>query len=108
MHDFLVHLTAWITSHPNMAGFVIFTTSFTESLAFVGLIIPGAALMLTAGALIATGALAFWPTMVWAVFDAVLADGLSFWLGHRFKDHIRSFSLFARYPDMLTRGRGFF
>ena len=108
MHEFLLNLTTWITSHPNLAGFVIFTTSFAESLAFVGLIMPGAAMMLTAGALIATGALSFWSTMFWAACGAVLADGLSFWLGHRFKDQIRSFSLFARYPDMLTKGERFF
>jgi len=108
MQEFLLNLTTWITSHPNLAGLTIFITSFAESLAFVGLIMPGAAMMLTAGALIATGALSFWPTMIWAVCGAVLADGLSFWLGHRFKDHIRSFSLFARYPDVLTRGEDFF
>ena len=108
MHEFLLNLTTWITNHPNLAGFAIFFTSFAESLAFVGLIMPGAAMMLTAGALITTGALSFWSTIMWAVCGAVLADGLSFWLGHRFKDHIRSFSLFARYPDVLTRGEDFF
>ncbi len=108
MHALLLDLTSWITSHPELAGVIIFLTSFSESLAFVGLIMPGAAMMLTAGALIAAGALSFWPTMAWAVSGAVLADGLSFWLGHRFKDQIRSFSLFARYPEMLSRGEGFF
>ena len=108
MYDLLVNLTSWITSHPNLAGLAIFISSFAESLAFVGLIIPGAALMLTTGALIATGALSFWPTMGWAVCGAILADGLSFWLGHHFKGRIRSFSLFARYPDMLARGEVFF
>jgi len=58
--------------------------------------------------LIATGALSFWPTMAWAVCGAVLADGISFWLGHRFKERIRSFGLFARYPDMLVQGEKFF
>ena len=108
MHDLFLNLTTWISCHPNLAGLTIFITSFAESLAFVGLIMPGAALMLTAGALIATGSLSFWPTMAWAVCGAVLADGLSFWLGHRFKNHIRSFSLFARYPEVLTRGEDFF
>jgi len=108
MHDVIITLTTWITDHPNLAGFAIFISSFAESLAFVGLIMPGAALMLTAGALIATGALSFWTTMGWAVFGAVLADGLSFWLGYHFKDRIRSFTLFARYPNMLARGEEFF
>ena len=108
MHEFLINLTTWITNHPNLAGFAIFASSFAESLAFVGLIIPGAALMMTAGALITTGALPFWTTMVWAVCGAVLGDGLSFWLGHHFKGRIRSFSLFARYPNMLARGEEFF
>jgi undecaprenyl-diphosphatase len=108
MHDLLLNLTIWITSHPNLAGLVIFFASFAESLAFVGLIMPGAALMLTAGALIANGALSFWPTMAWAVCGAVLADGLSFWIGHHFQERIRSFPLFVRFPNMLVRGEDFF
>ncbi len=108
MHEFLIPLTAWIMNHPNLAGFTIFITSFAESLAFVGLFMPGAALMLAAGTLIAAGALSFWPTMGWAVCGAVLADGLSFWLGHRYKEEIRSFRFFARHPEMLERGERFF
>jgi undecaprenyl-diphosphatase len=108
MHELLINLTTWITSHPNLAGFAIFISSFAESLAFVGLLMPGAALMMTAGALIATGALSFWTTVGWAVLGAVLADGISFWLGRHFKDHIRSFPLFARYPNMLATGEVFF
>ena len=108
MHDSLLNLTSWITNHPYSTGFVIFASCFAESLAFVGLLMPGAALMMTAGALIATGALSFWSTMAWAVCGAVLADGISFWLGRYFKERIRSFSLFARYPEMLDRGETFF
>ncbi len=63
MHNLLITLTSWLTNHPNLTELVIFFTSSAESLAFIGLIMPGAALMLTAGALIATGALSFWPTM---------------------------------------------
>ncbi len=108
MHELLLQLTAWITGHPNSAGLIIFFSSFAESLAFVGLIMPGTVLMLAAGALIAQGALSFWPTMAWAVCGAVLADGLSFLLGHHFTQKIRRFSLFVRFPDMLVRGEEFF
>ena len=108
MHELLFHLTTWIADHPNLAGLIVFFSSFAESLAFVGLIMPGTVLMLAAGALIAQGALSFLPTMAWAVGGAVLADGVSFWLGHRFSGRIRSFPLFLRFPDMLVRGERFF
>ncbi|WP_457574367.1 VTT domain-containing protein [Desulfolithobacter sp.] len=108
MTELLTTVTSWIAKHPNLAGMVIFLTSFAESLAVIGLLVPGAALMLTAGALIASGALSFWPTMAWAVFGAVLADGLSYWLGHCYKDTIRSLRIFAKHRDMLTKGESFF
>ncbi len=108
MHELLLHLTRWISGHPNSAGLIIFFSSFAESLAFVGLIMPGSVLMLAAGALIAQGSLSFFSTMAWAVCGAVLADGFSFWLGHHFTERIRRFSLFVRFPKMLTRGEEFF
>ena len=108
MHELLLHLITWIADHPTLAGLIIFFSSFAESLAFVGLIMPGTVLMLAAGALIAQGALSFVPTMAWAVCGAVLADGLSFWLGRYFSDRIRSFPLFLRFPGMLVRGERFF
>ncbi len=91
-----------------MAGLVILLISFSESLAIIGLLVPGAALMLTAGALIAAGALSFWPTMGWAVLGAVLADGLSYWLGRHYREDIRSFRFFARHREILARGEDFF
>ena len=108
MHELLLQLTTWIADHPNSAGLIIFFSSFAESLAFVGLIMPGTVLMLAAGAMIAQGALSFVPTMAWAVCGAVLADGLSFRLGHHFSERIRRFPLFVRFPDMLVRGEAFF
>ncbi len=108
MHDVILQLTTWIAAHPNGAGLIIFFSSFAESLAFVGLIMPGTVLMLATGALIAAGSLAFIPTMIWAICGAVLADGLSFWLGLHFKQHIRAFPLFRRFPTMLERGEIFF
>ena len=80
MRGFLLAVTSWIINHPHLDGYTIFFTSFAGSLAFVGLLMPGATMMLTEGALIATGVLSFWPAMAWAVCGAVLAIGISFWL----------------------------
>jgi undecaprenyl-diphosphatase len=108
MNVLLQPVIAWVAQNTFWAGLAVFAVSFSESMAIVGLLIPGVAMMFTAGALITTGALEFWPTFGWAVAGAVAGDGLSFWLGHRFKDRLRSVWPFSRHPEMLTRGEAFF
>ncbi len=108
MADWIQPLLDWVAQNPNWAGAIVFLVSFSESLAIVGLLIPGVAMMFVAGALIAAGALDFWPILAWAVAGAVAGDGLSFWLGHHFKDRMRRVWPFTRHPEMLTRGEDFF
>ncbi len=104
---YLQPLFDWIAQHPHWAGFIVFLIAFTESLAIVGLFIPGAVLMLAVGALIGTGTLNFWPTFWWAVAGAVAADGISFWLGHHYKQRLRTLWPFSRYPALLDHGERF-
>ncbi len=68
---YLQPLFDWIAQHQTWAGIAVFLIAFTESLAIVGLFIPGAILMLAVGALIGTGTLEFWSTFWWAVAGAV-------------------------------------
>ena len=108
MGDWLQPLLDWVAQNPNWAGAAVFLVSFSESMAIVGLLIPGVAMMFAAGALIAAGALDFWPIFVWAVTGAVAGDGLSFWLGSHFKDRMRQIWPFSRHPEMLVQGEAFF
>jgi undecaprenyl-diphosphatase len=103
-HDLL----AWVSANTHWAYFAVFLVAMTESLAVVGLIVPGVIMMLGAGALIAIGALDFWPTCLWAVAGAIAGDGLSYWLGHHFKDRLRGLWPFSRYPESLAAGERFF
>lgn len=105
--DYLQPLFDWITQHQTWAGIVIFLIAFTESLAIVGLFIPGAILMLAVGALIGTGTLEFWPTFWWAVAGAVAGDGISYWLGRYYKQQLRNLWPFSRYPALLDHGERF-
>ena len=77
MIDWLHSLLAWVGQHPQLAGLVVLLVAFSESLAIVGLIVPGALIMFGVGALIATGILGFWNTFLLAVSGAVMGDGLS-------------------------------
>ncbi len=105
--SYLQPLFDWIAQHPTWAGLIVFLIALIESLAIVGLFIPGAVLMLAIGALIGTDTLAFWPTFWWAVAGAVVGDGVSFWLGHHYKQRLRCLWPFSRYPALLDHGERF-
>lgn len=104
----LPELHTWILHHPNLAGVAVFFIALAESLAGVGLVVPGVAMMFGAGALIGTGALSFAPTCAYAVAGAIIGDGLSFWFGWHFRDRLASVWPFTRYPGLIPGGVAFF
>ncbi len=108
MEDLLRALLHWIAANPGWAYAVVLLTALAESLAVVGVVVPGVMIMLGAGALIATGVLDFWPTLFAAVAGAVAGDGLSYWLGRRYRHRICGWWPFSRHPEQLTRGIVFF
>ena len=85
MSEIFDQVLQWVALHPVWAGLVVFLVAMTESLAIVGVIVPGVAMMFGIGALIAAGALDFWAACAWAVVGAVLGDSLSFYLGRHFQ-----------------------
>lgn len=94
--------------HPHWASFAIFSVSFLESLAVIGLIFPGVVIMTAIGTLIGTGVLSFIPVIIWCVLGAVLGDVVSFWLGYHFHEHIRDFWPFRAHTNLLKKGEKFF
>lgn len=108
----MTHLIAllidWVSIHPELAGLLVAIIACVESLAFVGMLVPGTVMILGAGALIGAGALQFWPIMAWAVGGAVLGDGVSYWFGHHYHERLRTLGPLRRRPELLTRGERFF
>jgi len=100
----------WTSAHPGTTGLVIFATAALESLFLVGVVVPGALFMLSAGALVAFDLLPLWPTLAWAAAGAVVGDGVSFWIGRHFRDRLhrsrRSAALLARGEDFFRRHGG--
>ncbi|MBL1433552.1 MAG: DedA family protein [Gammaproteobacteria bacterium] len=99
---------SWIAAHPHWAYFIIALIAFGESLAIVGLIVPGALLLFGVGALIGSGELALWPTLIATAIGAILGDGISFWLGYHFRERLADLWPFNRYPKLMKRGVVFF
>jgi len=86
----------------------VFFIALTESLAAVGLFVPGAVLMLSVGATIGMGVIGFWPVVFAAIAGAIVGDGLSFWLGHHYSDRLRTFWPFRNHPQWLNLGERYF
>lgn len=107
MH-YLDTLLAVIIRHSEMAYGAVFLISFFESLVLVGLLVPGTVIMFGIGAVVATGSLGLTPVLLLAVAGAVAGDGVSYWLGHRYKKRLRNVRPFSRYLEMLKKGDAFF
>ena len=56
-------LMDWLTANPTLSSLVIVTIAATESLALIGILVPGVALMLGIGALVGLEMLSLWPTL---------------------------------------------
>lgn len=101
-------LLDWIVQHPHWAGATVFLIALAESLALVGLFIPGTLAMFGVGALVAAGALNLWATLAWAAAGAIAGDGISYWLGYRYRDRLLTLWPFSRHPQWMTKGEAFF
>lgn len=101
-------LLVFITHHPGPAYGAIFLVSLSESLALVGLIVPGTVIMFGVGAIVATGSLGLKPVLLLAAAGAVAGDGISYWVGHHYQEELRRIWPFSRYPGILKNGEAFF
>lgn len=108
MEALLNTLLDWIALHPHAFSIAIFLVSLMESLVVLGLLIPGAALLFGAGALIATGALPLQPILLWTIVGAAVGDIVSFALGRHYHQRLRVIWPFRRYPVLVNRGVDFF
>lgn len=106
--SFLQAFLDWISQHSVWSGLIIFAIACSESLALVGLLVPGAVLMFALGTLITTGHLAFWPAVNWAVLGAIAGDGISYWLGYYYQDRLVKLWPLSHHPQLLDKGKRFF
>ncbi|MBS1222683.1 MAG: hypothetical protein H6R23_2303 [Proteobacteria bacterium] len=106
--EFVNTLFAWVAAHPGWMSFVIFASAAAESLTIVGVIIPGALVMFSLGALIGLGHVDFWSAYWWSTWGAIVGDAISFWIGRVFHQGIRRIWPFTKHPEMITRSEDFF
>jgi membrane protein DedA with SNARE-associated domain len=105
---YLNTLLTQINHHPGLTYSMVFLVSLSESLAFVGLLVPGTVILFGLGAVVATGSLGLAPVIGLAIAGAIAGDGVSYWLGHHYRESLASIWPFSRFPEMLDRGAAFF
>lgn len=106
--DFLNSITDLINQYPTWAGAVVFAVAMVESLAIIGIVVPGVAIMFAIGTLISNGTLDMMDTVLWAAAGASFGDGLSYALGRHYDKRIYQLSWFKKNPNVLKKGHQFF
>lgn len=81
----------------------VLLVAFLESLALVGLILPGTVMMAGLGALIGSGELNFWHAWLAGIIGCLLGDWISFWLGWRFKKPLHRWSFMKKNKALLDK-----
>ncbi|CAG9244005.1 Undecaprenyl-diphosphatase [Paraburkholderia unamae] len=104
-YDHLLHLLA---AHATWTLAFVVVAAFLESLAFIGTFIPGSTAMFIAGAFAATGTINLGWLFVCAIAGAVAGDGVSFWIGHRYRGSLTQMWPFSRHPGILERAQAYF
>ena len=93
--------------YPEVLLAAVFVTAFAESLAFVGIVVPGVALLLVLSGVALWAEIPPWPLVLVAFLGALVGDVLSFWIGAVRKDRLWRSSLLSRYEALRQRGMRF-
>lgn len=101
-------LADFFSAHPYASGIFTYLIVFIESMAVIGVIVPGAITMPAIGFLIGSAIIPAGDTFLWSILGALTGDCLSFWIGIYFKDRVHKLWPFTRWPNLLNRAEHFF
>lgn len=108
MEHAYLHLLHLLGGHAGWTLAVVLLAAFLESVAVIGTFVPGSTAMFLAGALVGTGSLNLGWLFVCALAGAVAGDGLSYWLGHRYRNRLVQLWPFSTHPQILEAGHRYF
>ncbi|MFC2991523.1 bifunctional DedA family/phosphatase PAP2 family protein [Halomonas tibetensis] len=97
-----------LTPSPTLLLLIIAAIALVESLALVGLLVPGVVLITAASSLAGHQELALPAIMLAAFLGAVVGDWASFWLGYTQHQRVTRLWPLSRHPEWLAQGARFF
>ncbi|QFQ32375.1 DedA family protein [Buchnera aphidicola] len=96
-------LTSLITHSLIYSLCIIGIVSFLESLALIGLLLPGIVLMATLGTFIGNKKLFFYPSWIAGTIGCLLGDWLSYCIGLYFKKWLHNLSFLKKHHKILEK-----
>lgn len=108
MGQWLETLTQWLAGHPQWLGLALLIVACMECLAVVGLIIPGTVLVFAIAVLAGSGVLSLGETLLLGFIGGLIGDLLSYTLGRRYHQGIRSLRGLRDHPDWLVQAEHYF
>ena len=106
--SWLSDLSAWLGAHPGWLAVALFVTAFAESLAIVGIIVPGVAILFAVATFAGQAGMPVTEALMWAGLGAIAGDAISFGLGRCLQGRLDSVWPLSRYPALIAKGSGFF
>ncbi|SUP89806.1 putative DedA-family membrane protein [Yersinia pseudotuberculosis] len=100
MEAYLLHL---LTQSLAFTLFIVMLVTFLESLALVGMLLPGTVMMTSVGALIGSGEVDFYFAWVAATLGCLLGDWISYFIGRRFKAPLHNWSFLQKHKSLLNK-----
>ncbi|PCJ45412.1 MAG: hypothetical protein COA99_04895 [Moraxellaceae bacterium] len=104
----MTELTQWLSEHQDWILLATLLLAFFESLALVGIIIPGVALLFAAAAAAGSASINLSSVLIAGFIGAVLGDGISFLLGRHYHETITKLPPFNKHPEWINKGEVFF
>jgi membrane protein DedA with SNARE-associated domain len=77
--------------------------ALSEAVPVRGTVVPGSTLILAISALATAAGISPWALLVAAVAGAVIGDGFSFWLGHRYRRQMLRGWPLNRFSGLIER-----
>jgi membrane protein DedA with SNARE-associated domain len=101
-------ILSWISAHPGWALAILFLGAMLDAVFIIGVFVPAGLVLFGIGALVALGTVELWPAIAVATVGALCGDGLSFWLGRRYRERLFDWRWLRRNPELVSNGQRFF
>lgn len=108
MAQTITTLMHFLAQNQWLAVLLVFVLAASESIVVIGAFVPGTAILLGLSAAVGLGHLSLWPVLVAATLGAIAGDGLSFWIGNRWRDGILTAWPLRSHPDLIAKSSSFF